>query len=147
MTITPPVAAISWDEDFDWADVLIDCVRRIVRYKAAIQHVAVSAVQAAVERARKMAPPTSDMFLRLVAFLTPLVLEFFLQCLADYAQVDVPDVETQQSQTKQSDMWEAEQQRSRWNDHDKQEKQYEEPATVDSWSLDDGLGDQGKMPF
>lgn len=147
MTITPPVAAISWDEDFDWADVLLDCVRRIVRYKAAIQVVAVSAVQAAVEKARAMAPPTSDMFLRLVAFLTPLILEFFLQCLADYAEVDVPpSAEAAAEQTKQSDMWEAEHQRSRWHDHDEQQEQAE-PATVDSWSLDDGLGDQGKMPF
>ena len=143
MTITPPVAAIAWDEDFDWADVLLDCVRRIVRYKAAIQVVAVSAVQHAVEKARKMAPPTTDMFLRLVAFLTPLVLEFFLQCLADYADVEVPDVE-QQAQSKQSDLWEAEQQRERWRTHD---KQHEEPATVDSWSLDDGLSDQERMPF
>ena len=145
MIITPPVAAIAWDDDFDWADVLLDCVRRIVRYKAAIQVVAVSAVQHAVEKARQAAPPTTDMFLRLVAFLTPLVLEFFLQCLADYAGVDVPDVEEQQEQSKQSDLWEAEQQRSRWRAHDK--KQYEEPATVKSWSLDDGLSDPEQMPF
>ena len=101
--------------------------------------------QVAVARARKMAPPTSDLFLRLVAFLTPLVLEFFLQCLADYADVDVPpDEETQAAQSTQSDLWEAEKQRERWRTHD---KQHEEPATVDSWSLDDGLGDQGRMPF
>ena len=145
MTITPPVAAISWDEDFDWADVLIDCVRRIVRYKVAIKAVAVSAVQAAIERARKVAPPTSDLFLRLVAFLTPLILEFFLQCLADYADVEVPlDEETQQEQSRQSDLWEAEQQRQRWRKHD---RQHREPAVAKSWSLDDGFGDQDQMPF
>ena len=143
MTITPPVVAIA--EDMDWADVAYDCGRTIVKYSVPIKLAATNVLVSAIENARRCAQPGSDMFLRLVAFLVPIILEFFLAQLAYHVGTEVPDEQEQKKAKTQSNMWEAETQRQRWNDYDRKQareraaRSHGNEAMVNSWSLDDGL--------
>ena len=154
MTVTPPVVAISGD--MDWADVAYDCGRTIVKYSVPIKIAATNVLVSAIENARQYARPGSDMFLRLVAFLVPIILEFFLAQLAYHVGTEVPNEQEQKKATTQSKMWEAETQRQRWADYDRKQakdQSHGNEAMVNSWSLDDGFNspeldaNQEPLPF
>lgn len=136
MMTAPAVLLVT--DDLDWHDTCLDCARVVVKYSVPIKIAAVKIVQSTIQSARQCAGPSSDMFLKLVAFLVPLVLEFFLCQLAHYADVEVPQEQAQKKQVSvtQGNLWEAEQQRRRWQNHDRKEEK-----TVPSWSLDDGQDD------
>ena len=150
--MTAPVVLLASDE-VDWEALCQDCARVVVRYSCAIKAAAVVVAQDIVRKVSACVGPSSDMFIKLTAFLVPFVLEFFLQRLADYADVEVPEgapeaVSRQEDRrhaptasgarphVSQQDIWEADQQRQRWDTHDRKEVE-KEPATVPSWSLDD----------
>ena len=150
--VTAPAAVLAADElDIDWEQVCVDCASRIVRYAEPIKIVCVSLITTTIRNVRKCAGPSSDMFISLVAYLVPLVLEFFLSQLADYADCEVPsapaaDDEEEDHTTRreprvsQADLWQAQQQQSRWDNHDRKED-----AVVDSWSLNDGQDDPSEI--
>lgn len=139
MVVHPPIGAIT--QDLDWHEMTMDCVRAVVKYSVPIKVAATRSICNVIHSARQCAGPGSDMFLRLVAFLVPLVLEFFLAQLAEYAEVEMPEHQEARKQTAQATLWEAEEQRQRWHDHD---KKHEQEKKVNSWSLDDGMSD---LPF
>lgn len=147
-TMTAP-AVLMIDEDLDWSETLVDCAKVVVRFSVPLKAAAVKVCVAALQSLQKCLGTQSEMFIKLAAFLVPFALEFFLQRLADYADVEVPEAapeamgrqeERRHAPTaSQTHLWEAEQQRQRWDDMDR--KEVNEEKTVPSWSLDDGQDD------
>ena len=144
-TMTAP-AVLMIDEELDWHETLMDCAKVVVRFSIPIKVAATKLAVNALQSLANVLGTQSEMFIKLGAFLVPFVLEFFLQRLADYADVDVPEADAEAAgrqedrrgapTASQAHLWEAEQQRQRWDTHDRKEEK-----TVPSWSLDDGQDD------
>ena len=157
-------AVLMIDEDLDWSETLMDCARVVVRFSIPLKVAATKVCVNALQSLQKCLGTQSEMFVKLGAFLVPFILEFFLQRLADYADVEVPAaataaeaVGTQEDHrhaptASQANLWEASQQQQRWDDLDRKEER--EEKTVPSWSLDDGVENMsdedvaaGRHPF
>ena len=153
MSVMTAPAVLMIDEDLDWSETLVDCAKVVVRFSIPLKVAATKVVVNALQSLANCLGTQSEMFVKLGAFLVPFVLEFFLQRLADYADVEVPAADDEavgrqedhrhvptasgaRPHVSQQDIWEADQQRQRWDTHDRKEVE-KEPATVPSWSLDD----------
>lgn len=88
-SVALPIAATQ--DDLDWEEVALDCARVILDYRTPIEAAVAKVVSEAVRSARKGAGPSWDFTLRFAAFLTPVLMEFAFQQLAEYADVELPE--------------------------------------------------------